>query len=195
MDQKFNVAVRAAERRNHESHHVDSERVIRLLHLRNHPAPNRRVPNDPSSLRGFAAASFELRLDQQKQVATFTDELGESWSDDPERDEGQVGDNDIDRFTDIAGSDIPYVGPLTDIDTVIAAKALMDLAVTDIDGYHRPRTTLEHHVGKAAGGRPSIQGPPAGHFNLKTVEGALKLESAPTNKWAWLGQQLNRLSG
>ena len=103
---------------------------------------------------------------------------GERGQHQPQRDEGQVGDDEVDRAVDRLGRQRADVGALVDPDAVVGAQAPGELAVADVDGDDLGGAPAEQHLGEAAGGGAGVERPPALDGDRERVEGAQQLVRA-----------------
>ena len=94
------------------------------------------------------------------------------------------------------GGQRPHVDPLQDGDPVVAAEALMQLTVPDVDGVDLRRPALEEAVGEATGGRARIERR-AGRSTstAKRVEGGIELLAAPADEAGRRAEELDGLVG
>ncbi len=74
-------------------------------------------------------------------------------------DEGQVGDDDVDRSADVVGSQVAHVEALDHRDPIVAADAFVELAVADVDSDHVGGAALQQAVGEPARGGAGVKGP------------------------------------
>ena len=112
-------------------------------------------------------------------------------SDRSERDERQIGDDQIQlRRARVGCVEIPDVCALDDRDPGIDAEALVELSSSHVDGEHGGSAPLEHAVCEAPGRRPRVEHPLARGVEPEQVEGGFQLEATPSHiRRRWGGQQ------
>ena len=81
----------------------------------------------------------------------------------PQRDEGQVGDREVDLAADVGRGQRADVGAVVDLDPVVGAQRPGELPVPDVDGDDLPGAGAEQDVGEAAGRRAGVEAAAAGH--------------------------------
>ena len=87
----------------------------------------------------------------------------------PERDERQVGDDQLDRLTDRARGEVAHVGAVDDYDAFVGLQRPRELPVADVDGHDRLRAGAQQHVGEATGRRARIETAPAGDLRVRAA--------------------------
>ena len=70
----------------------------------------------------------------------------------------------------------------------------MKLAVADVDRHDLGRAPLQQAVRETAGGRASVESPPADHGQREVVEGGIELVATPADEPAGRPEQLERLA-
>ena len=139
-----------------------------------------------------ARPGLELRLHEQHEVGVGGGAAHERGRDGAQRDEGQVGDREVDRAADVLGLEVAGVGALEHRDPRVGAQRPRELTTPDVDREHRRRAGLEQAVGEPAGRRAEIEGPRARHRRPRSVERGGELLAATRHEagrvpWSWIG--------
>ena len=139
-------------------------------------APDLGVPHHPLAPGHDGPARLELGLDQEDQIGLGAAERpAEHGHHRDQGDEGQVGRDQragLERRVALAqhlGRQGAHVDPFEHRDPAVAAQALVELAVADVDGVDVGRPPLEEAVGEATGGGPGIEGAPARRRRRRTA--------------------------
>ena len=107
------------------------------------------VSDNTASYQPFS--DLELGFDEGDQVGPWLGEGGESLSHRAERDERQVGHNQIELATETGGGGPANVKSLKDGDTLIASEFRSQLVPADIYGDDPSRASLQKTVGESPG--------------------------------------------
>ena len=75
-----------------------------------------------------------------------------------QRDEREVGDDDVDRAADVGGLEVAHVVRSSTVTRGVVAQRPRELAATDVDRDDVRRAGLEQAVGEAAGRRAGVEG-------------------------------------
>lgn len=124
------------------------------------------------------AGEFELGFDEDDGLAAGFEDGEGGGKDKGERDEGDVGDDEVHEFGDIGGGHVADVEVFAADDAGVIAEFPDELIGADIVGVDSGGAVLEQAVGKAAGGGADIEGDEAGDVDFEVVEGAFEFEAA-----------------
>ena len=80
---------------------------------------------------------------------------------DRQRDERQVGHDDVDRTAGDGGRDVADVRAFDVRDPVVGPQPLVQLAVADVDGDDVTGAALQEAVGESSGRCPGVERQPA----------------------------------
>src|SRR5207253_5244217 len=92
---------------------------------------------------------------------------------DAQRDERQIGDDEIDAFRQL--EPLARVHALARDDAGVGTELPVQLALAHIDRVHPDGAALEEAVGEAAGGRPDVQRDLAARVDAELVQGRVEL--------------------
>ncbi len=136
-----------------------------------------RVTDDPTP-SDARPARLELRLDEQHQRGVRTTATHQRGCDGEQRDEGEVGDHDLDGASDDVRLEGADVRALEDSHACVATQQPCQLPASHIDRDHLARTSLEQAVGEPTGRRAGVEGAEAPHVERECVEGGIELLAA-----------------
>ena len=180
MQEKFLVACGARDRR---MRHVDADETA-LFRVAGGPGNDRfvngRIGDEPMPAH-FLAASLELRLDEGHDVGAGRDEYRNRGEDMPQRDEGHIDRDKIDRLRHHVPRERARVDAFANHDTRVVAQAPIELAVADVERDHAFGASLQQYVGKPTGRRPDVERAPACRIDVKHVESVRELDAAPSD--------------
>lgn len=148
---------------------------------RNSVSTQRRITQDPVPIDS-ALSCLELWLDEQYPRGIWRAESVQHRCDDRQRDEGQVGNDEIEGFAeggDVSGADIRS---FDDGDPVVASNAPVHLAVADIDGRHGRSTSLEQAVREATSGCTDVDRSDSGDIGAPFRERSVELPPCATDE-------------
>ena len=92
-----------------------------------------------------------------------------------QRDERQVGDDEVDRAADGVGGQRADVGALHHHHRGVGAQRPGQLAVADVGGDHLAGPAIQQHLGEAAGRRAGVQAAPASTGTSKASRAPISL--------------------
>jgi hypothetical protein len=161
-------------RRHRQSgNHLAPQRKPRALdkfhHRRHGPLTRGQVRDDPA-LADEIAAHFELRLEQDHRLRHRSAQgqwRGQHLGD---RDEADIGDQQVDAFRDDRAIQFPRVLALKAHHPRVAPQARMQLVMPHIDGVNPRGTALQQHLRKPAGGGTDIETGLAGNIDAPGIE-------------------------
>ena len=180
--QEFDVARRSAQRRRHHRHRCQAGRGgQRRGHIHQHPQVDGRVRHEPAPA-DLRPARLELRLDEEHAVGAVARDAGQGRSHEPERDERQVGDEQVDGIAHVGRGEVAGVAAFPDGDPGVVAERPGQLAGPHVDGQHRGGAALQEAVREPAGGGAGVEGPEAGHVDGEPVECGVQLLAAAGNE-------------
>src|SRR6266545_6854883 len=107
--------------------------------------PDRRVAHHPATADGVPAR-LELWLDQEHEVGAPAGQGDHGGHDHPERDERQVGDDEIHRPAGGVKVEGAHVRPVQHAHPWVVAEAQVELSVADVDGEDLGRPPAQQHV-------------------------------------------------
>ena len=128
--------------------------------LLDHPCLHDRIA-DHALLADFSAARLELRFDERDDVGARSQQRRHAGKDVTQGDERDIDRDDVDRAWEMRRLERAGVRALDDHHAGIVAQTPVELAVTDVEGHHARRASLQQHVGETAGGRADIERLPA----------------------------------
>ena len=105
---------------------------------------------------------LELRFHHRHQVGPGRGAGGQGRQHQGQRDERQVGDDQLDRSADGVRRQRADVRPVVQLHPLVGLQPPDQLPVADVDGDHLTRAAAEQHVGEAAGRGAGVQAAPAG---------------------------------
>ena len=108
------------------------------------------VSND-AALADEVLSHLELWLHQKDPIRCGRTECGQLGGNERERDERQIGDDEIEGSTERFWISMPNVRPFNDLDPVVDANSIVHLAVSDIYRNHVGYSPLKQTVGETAG--------------------------------------------
>ena len=132
-------------------------------------------------------ADLELRLDHRQQVGVLARAGRERRQHQAQRDEGQVGDHEVDRAVDRLGGQRADVGALVHPHPLVGAQRPGQLAVADVDGDDLGGAAAEQHLGEAAGGGAGVEGAAARRRRPGTRRGR-RAACARRGRPSWAGR-------
>ena len=120
----------------------------------------RRIGHDPAGAHPVLA-DLELWLHHGNDIGVRRRARGQRGQHRRQRDERQVGDDQVDRPADRVGGEVADVGALHHRHPRIGAQRPGQLAVSDIGGDDLAGTAVQQHLGEAAGRGAGVQAAPA----------------------------------
>src|SRR5581483_779112 len=177
MKQELHVAGGTLDRRRHHGSGGSPGRDAGLDHALDHPSPDPRLAHHAPA-PDLAWVGLELRLHEQDEIGARQGEVGEGGHDEPERDEGQVGHDDLGSEGKVRRREPTRVRPLKDGNSRVVPERPVELSVADVDRDHPSRLPAEQAVGEPSGGRPHVEAVPAGNVDLEPLERRLQLHTA-----------------
>jgi hypothetical protein len=162
--------------------------------LLQHPQPHRWVLHHAPTSTGLGPPGLELRLHQHDQVGARLTHGDQSPQYSAKRDEAQVGDDQLGRFTDEVGGGGANIGSL-DIDHArIGPEALVQLAITDIYSHNLLRSPLEQTVREAARGCTGIDAQALYDIDPECIKSGIELVATPTHEAGPVIQDLHTVA-
>ncbi len=138
-------------------------------------------------------ANLELRFHQQNPVGAVRAEGAQWFGDDPDRDKRQVGDDEIKRRTELRRIDMTDVGALDDLDPIVTAQLMVELAVADVESNDTVRSPLQKTVGETSRRRAYVDSAPPAYRDGELLDGVIELVSAPSDEAVGLADQIQRI--
>ena len=136
-----------------------------------------RVGHDPAGA-DLILADLELRLHHGNDIGVGRRARSQRGQHRGQRDERQVGDDEVDRPTDRLGGQVADVGALHDRHPRIGPQRPGELAVADVDGDDLAGAAVQQHLGEPAGRGAGVQAAPAVDRDAERVERADQLVRA-----------------
>ena len=115
-------------------------------------------------------ADLELGLDQDQRITSGSQHLQDSGEHQGERNEGEIGHQDVHLLPDIFAAHVTEVELLPRNHSWIAPELPGELVRAHIEGEHLHGATLQQAVSKSSGGRTYIQSRHACHINVEVLE-------------------------
>src|SRR5579859_4994404 len=132
---------------------------------------------DDAARADVFATEFELGFDKDEENCAGLCN-GNSWTKNfCDRDERNVGDDEIDRFGNVSGLEFARIAPNAD-DARVLLKFPGELARVYVDGVDARGACLEQAVGEAARGRAEVEADGAGWIHGKVGESAFQFKAA-----------------
>ena len=147
--------------------------------------------SDDAALAHFAAAHFELRLDERDGGRALGEAGGERREDLRQRDERHVHGRQVEEGGELFGGKLAGVLPFDDDDARVLAQFPRQLIVTDVDSPYARRAVLQQAVCEAAGGRADVQARLTSHVEVERAERRFELQAAATDVARHLAFQAN----
>jgi hypothetical protein len=119
-----------------------------------------------------------LWFDEQHHGRPRLAHASERVDDQPQRDEGEIADDQVDATADRRCVEVTNVGALQIRDAPIGSQPLMELAVADVDRDDVDCATLEQAIGETTRRRSGVERASSGHVDAKRVECVVELEAA-----------------
>ena len=126
----------------------------------------RTTPSAPTRPR----PDLELWLDHQQQVAVGVDTPGQTGDHFAQRDEREVGHQEVDRPPDGLRVEFADVGRVVHDHPRIRGKFGRQLGSADVDGVDYAGTCVKKHLGESAGRCARVETPPAGDRQTEWCE-------------------------
>ena len=157
MDEELAIAVAALDRALEIVGDAEAARGARTTDPGLDPRVRHRVRDD-AAFADVGRLQLELRLDQCKQIAVALETPGERAQHEGQRDERQVGDDEVEALARQRGAGEPAgVDPFERDNARVGAQPRVQLAVTDVDADHRGRAERQQHIGEAAGALADVE--------------------------------------
>ena len=137
--------------------------------------------------------NLELRFYQQNPVGAVRAEGAQWFGDDPDRDKRQVGDDEIKRRTELRRIDMTDVGALDDLDPIVTAQLMVELAVADVESNDAVRSPLQKTVGETSRRSAYVDGAPPAYRDGELLDGVIELVSAPSDEAVGFADQIQRI--
>src|SRR5687767_1333169 len=112
---------------------------------------------DDAGARHRFASGFELRLDESDERSTGKSECEGGRKHQFQRYEADIADDKVRPFRQVGSTELTGVQSFQKKDSSIIAQRGRQLSMTDVEGDHPPCTTLQQHLGKAAGGGADVE--------------------------------------
>ena len=154
----------------------------------------RRVAHDAAGAETLTA-NLELRLDHDEQVGTGTDARRQDRKDERQRDEGEIGDDEVDRSRKRARVKVAKVDALPRCDPGIGPERWEQLAVPDVDRKNVACTAPQKHIGEATRRRTGVEaGAPfdSRPFRTEPIEHTGELVTGPRREIGQIRPVLDR---
>ena len=113
--------------------------------------------------------------------------------DDAQRDEREVGDDEIARAAEVGGVGVADIGLLVDVDSIVGSDLLVELITSDIDGDDTGRPPLQHTVGEPTRRRPDVDDTASGRIDAEVVERRIELLATSAHEPGAVAGDLDRL--
>lgn len=189
MDEELPIPVGAGDRGGDGSDSADARALQRGYRLLDRPLVDFRVTHH-TALADKILANLELRFHQQNPVGAVRAEGAQWFGDDPDRDERQVGEDDIKRRTEQLGIGMADIGALDDLDPIVAPQAMVELAVADVERNDAVRSPLQETVGEPSGRSTYIDGAPSAYRDGELLDGVIELVPTPSDEPVGLPGQI-----
>ena len=141
-----------------------------------------RISNHAAASIHFRLARLELRLDEQHELTPRSTRSNQVWQRTDDRDEGQVGDDQIHFTTNRIRSHITNVEPLEHGHSSIVTDLGVQLTVPDVEGHDTPGTPLQQAIGEPTGRRARVEHAHARHVDAECLERGVELLPASTDE-------------
>ncbi len=138
-------------------------------------------------------ANLELRFHQQNPVGAVRAEGAQWFGDDPDRDKRQVGDDETKRRTELRRIGMTDVRALDDLDPIVTAQVMVELAVSDVESNDAVRSPLQKTVGETSRRCTYVDGVPPAHRDGELLDGVIELVSAPSDEAVGFADQIQRI--
>jgi len=153
-------------------------------------APNRRVAND-ASFAYLVSPRFELRLDEQNPIGAVSSKRADLARYGPQGDEGEIGDDKVERRSEMLWICVADICPLDDLDPRIVANAPVKLSVADVKRHNAGYVALEHAVGESSGRRTYIDCSSVRDVEGEGRESGFKFLARPAHEGARAADEVN----
>ena len=150
MNQELSIALSTGDRRTNETDYPHTGVVERRDRLFDRLHVNIRISNDPAAANQ-PLACFELWLDQQYPIGALSPESAHLPSNERQRDEGEIGNHDIERCANRNGIGMTDVRSFHDNNPGIAADPMVKLTISNIESDYFGGSALEKAIGEPSG--------------------------------------------
>ena len=159
---------------------------------------SRTIPPLPT----ISLARLELRLDQKNPVGVPGPEGADLWSNERQRNEGEIGDHDIERSPERNGIGVTDVCSFHDNNPGVGANPMVELTVSDVESDHFAGSALQEAVGEPSGRCSDVDRPSTFDRHAKGLDCAVELRSGATDEsrgrafngeWILRGHERRRL--
>ena len=154
----------------------------RCAHLVTHPLVNRCVSDHTMGSSNLYLACLELRLDQQHQVTSELDCRDKGRQDASQRDEREIGGDQLYEAADGRRRCVTDVEPLKHCDSLIVPDLWMELPVADVERNYMASAALQKAIGEATGARSRIQDAPTCHVDGERRESGVQFLAAAADE-------------
>src|ERR1035437_1130714 len=177
MQKKLLVAGRAGDWRGRHAQALQPDGLGRLGDPRDHRLVHRRI-GDQTAPPDLLAPGLELGFDERHDVGPRGEKRRGRPQNEAQRDERDVDGHDVDLVRYIRARERSGIDALADDDARVGAQAPIELTVADVERDDAGGSSLQQHVGEAAGRGADIEGAAAGGIHGEGLERVRELDAA-----------------
>ncbi len=157
MDQELLISSSSRDCRGYPAPDLETVTFKFRRHLSDHSLMDHRILDHPAAPVHLGSTGLELRFDEQHHPAAGDHHTVKCSQNEPQGNERQIGDQRVHRSPDLVVVQVANVAPFHHHDSGISTQPIVELPMTDIDGHHFTRSSLEHAIGETSCGRAGIQ--------------------------------------